>query len=223
MGKQATLQVRIDATMKAEAEELFEALGLSLSEAVRLFVAKSVNGRRLPFTPHLSKSEGATSAFGKLRHYGNPAQSGDERTAWLKEQGSSDTGRPKAPLRGRSRDIVIVDKTILLHYLLDNDSRRSAKARRIIAGGAARAYPETIVACVAALENDYRVPRSLIGTVMALLADDVSMEDGAAVRLAARLYGAGKLSFAEHLLAARNILTGYPVETFSKPLSRTIM
>ena len=34
MGKQATLQVRIDATMKAEAEELFEALGLSLSEAV---------------------------------------------------------------------------------------------------------------------------------------------------------------------------------------------
>lgn len=223
MGKHATLQVRVEDAMKAEAEQLFEALGLSLSEAVRLFIAESVNGRRLPFTPHLSKSEGATSAFGKLRHYGNPTQSSDERAAWLKEQGASDAKRPKSTPRGRSRDIVIVDKTVLLHYLLDNDPRRAAKARRIIAGGAARAYPETIVACVAALESDYHVPRSLIGAVMALLADDVSMEDGAAVRLAARLYGAGKLSFAEHLLAARNVLTGYPVETFSKPLSRTIM
>ena len=146
MGKHATLQVRVEDAMKAEAEQLFEALGLSLSEAVRLFIAESVNGRRLPFTPHLSKSEGATSAFGKLRHYGNPTQSSDERAAWLKEQGASDAERPKSTPRGRSRDIVIVDKTVLLHYLLDNDPRRAAKARRIIAGGAARAYPETIVA-----------------------------------------------------------------------------
>ena len=51
MGKHATLQVRVEDAMKAEAEQLFEALGLSLSEAVRLFIAESVNGRRLPFTP----------------------------------------------------------------------------------------------------------------------------------------------------------------------------
>ena len=111
-----------------------------------------------------------------------------------------------------------MDKTVLLHYLLDDHPRRAAKARRIIAGGAARVYPETVVATVEALERDYGVPRSLIGTVMALLADDVSMEDGAAVRLAARLYGTGRLTFAESLLAARNILTGYPIETFSKSL-----
>ena len=36
MGKHATLQVRVEDAMKAEAEQLFEALGLSLSEAVRL-------------------------------------------------------------------------------------------------------------------------------------------------------------------------------------------
>ena len=51
MSKQATMQIRVDETVKAEAEALFEALGLSLSEAVRLFVAESVNERRLPFTP----------------------------------------------------------------------------------------------------------------------------------------------------------------------------
>ena len=84
-------------------------------------------------------------------------------------------------------------------------------------------YPETVVATVEALERDYGVPRSLIGTVMALLADDVSMEDGAAVRLAARLYGTGRLTFAESLLAARNILTGYPIETFSKSLVKARM
>lgn len=48
MSKQATMQIRVDETVKAEAEALFEALGLSLSEAVRLFVAESVNERRCP-------------------------------------------------------------------------------------------------------------------------------------------------------------------------------
>lgn len=220
MGKQATLQIRIDAETKADAEDLFEALGLSISEAVRLFVSESVNERRLPFTPHLSKSEGATSAFGKLRHYGNPSQSSDERATWLKEQADPKVNRNIRSPRAHAEEIVIVDKTVLLHYLLDNDARRSPKARRTIAGGTARAYPETVVATVAALEDEYHVPRSLIGTVLPLLADDVSMEDGAAMRLAARLYGTSKLTFAECLLAARSILTGYSVETFNKQLSR---
>lgn len=60
------------------------------------------------------------------------------------------------------------------------------------------------------------MPRSLIGTVMALLADDVSMEDGAARAPGRRLYGTGRLTFAESLLAARNILTGYPIETLQQ-------
>lgn len=222
MSKQATMQIRVDETVKTEAEALFEALGLSLSEAVRLFVAESVNERRLPFTPHLSKSEGATAAFGKLRHYGNPGQTSDERATWLHEQAADPSRGARTP-RHLSREVTIVDKTVLLHYLLDDHPRRAAKARRIVAGGAARVYPETVVATVEALERDYGVPRSLIGTVMALLADDVSMEDGAAVRLAARLYGTGRLTFAESLLAARNILTGYPIETFSKSLVKARM
>ena len=70
MAKHATMQIRIDEDLKEQADRLFEALGLSPSEAVRLFVAQSVIERRLPFTPHLSKSEGGTSAFGKLRQSG---------------------------------------------------------------------------------------------------------------------------------------------------------
>lgn len=112
-----------------------------------------------------------------------------------------------------------MDETVLLHYLLDDEPRPSTKARRLIASGCAQAYPETAALTVQLLEEDYRVPRSLIGTVMELLADDVSFQDGATVRLAARLYAGNRLSFTACLIAARNVLTGYPVETFNKQLS----
>ena len=114
---------------------------------------------------------------------------------------------------------TIVDETVLLRYLLDDEPRPSAKARRLVASGCAQAYPETAARTVQLLEEDYHVPRSLIGTVMELLADDVSFQDGATVRLAARLYAGNRLPFASCLTAARNVLTGYPVETFNKQLS----
>ena len=62
MPKQATLQVRMDEETKARAEKLFAALGLTLSEAVRLFMAQSVNERRLPFTPRRGASRLAPRA-----------------------------------------------------------------------------------------------------------------------------------------------------------------
>lgn len=227
MAKQATLQVRIDEALKDQADHLFEALGMSASEAVRLFVAQAVNERRLPFTPHFSKSEGGTSAFGKLRHYGNPHLTGDERSAWLKEQNEK-TSRHRTRTTATSDSATsdsattIVDETILLRYLLDDDPRPSAKARRLIASGCAQAYPEVAVYTVHLLEEEYRVPRSLIGTVMELLADDVSFQDGAAIRLAARLYAGNRLSFAGCLTVARNVLTGYSVATFNKQLSGAV-
>ena len=186
---------------------------------MRLFVAQSVIERRLPFTPHLSKSEGGTSAFGKLRHYANPHLTGDERAAWLKKQGENTGDARFRTTTVADPATTIVDETVLLHYLLDDEPRPSAKARRLIASGCAQAYPETAALTVQLLEEDYRVPRSLIGTVMELLADDVSFQDGATVRLAARLYAGNRLSFTACLIAARNVLTGYPVETFNKQLS----
>ncbi len=222
MSKQATLQIRIDESTKQAADVLFEALGLSISEAVRLFIAQSVNERRLPFTPHLSKSEGKTSAFGKLRHYANPHLAGEERTAWIKEEGERKQHAAVAFSGPPNHPPIIVDETILLRYLLDDESRASAKAHRIIAAGTAQAYPETIARTVRLLEETYQVPRTLLGTVVELLADDVSLEDGAAIRLAARLYASNKLSFTDSLTAARNVLTGYCVETFNATLKRIV-
>ena len=205
MAKHATMQIRIDEDLKEQADRLFE--------------AQSVIERRLPFTPHLSKSEGGTSAFGKLRHYANPHLTGDERAAWLKKQGENTGDARFRTTTVADPATTIVDETVLLHYLLDDEPRPSAKARRLIASGCAQAYPETAALTVQLLEEDYRVPRSLIGTVMELLADDVSFQDGATVRLAARLYAGNRLSFTACLIAARNVLTGYPVETFNKQLS----
>ena len=44
-----TLQVRIDADLRKQAEVLFSNFGLDMSSAVRLFLRQSVIRRRLPF------------------------------------------------------------------------------------------------------------------------------------------------------------------------------
>lgn len=96
MTKQSTIQVRIDADLKGEAEDLFAALGTSLSEAVRLFVAQSVRERRLPFTPSLIEHEGDDRAFGALAHYANPHMEQTERAAWLRSQGAQGASGARA-------------------------------------------------------------------------------------------------------------------------------
>lgn len=219
MSKQATMQIRIEESLKQQADQLFETLGLSVSEAVRLFVAQALNERRLPFTPHVNKAMGGTSAFGKLRHYGNPELEGDERSAWLKEQSArSDRGRSRI-IMSDNRSITIVDETVLLRYLLDDDPRSSAKARRLIASGCTQAYPEVVARTVRILEEDYRVPRSLIGTVVELLVEDIYLQDSTAIRIAARLYIGNRLPFTACLTASRNMLTGHHVESFNKQLT----
>lgn len=47
----ATLQTRIDDELKAKADALFQDMGLSTTDAVRLFLTQSVNLGRLPFLP----------------------------------------------------------------------------------------------------------------------------------------------------------------------------
>ena len=45
----ATIQVRIDDKIKAEADLLFESLGLDISTAVRIFIIKALNSKGIPF------------------------------------------------------------------------------------------------------------------------------------------------------------------------------
>ncbi|WP_172136225.1 type II toxin-antitoxin system RelB/DinJ family antitoxin [Adlercreutzia sp. ZJ473] len=96
MPKQSTIQVRIESDLKERAEELFAALGTSLSEAVRLFVAQSVHDRALPFTPSVRRLTGDDRAFGALAHYANHALASSERAAWIKAQGGRAQGERRA-------------------------------------------------------------------------------------------------------------------------------
>lgn len=56
MAKEATLQVRMDAELKEQAELLYKQLGTSFAEAVRIFAKQSVEDRAMPFTMHLSSN-----------------------------------------------------------------------------------------------------------------------------------------------------------------------
>ncbi len=51
MAKDAPIQVRIDHNLKKDAENIFHSMGLKMSDAVRMFLAQSVNEGGLPFTP----------------------------------------------------------------------------------------------------------------------------------------------------------------------------
>lgn len=61
--KRAILQVRIREEDKQHAEHLYDAMGTSLAEAVRLFVAQSILMRKLPFQPVAVRSKDGTAAY----------------------------------------------------------------------------------------------------------------------------------------------------------------
>ena len=59
MAKNALIQVRIDEELKSQAESVYERLGTSLSEAVRIFAAQSVAVAGFPFVPRSPAQSGA--------------------------------------------------------------------------------------------------------------------------------------------------------------------
>ncbi len=50
-----TIQSRVKPELKAEAEAIFEGLGMSMGDAIRIFLQQTVNMGGLPFTPMLRK------------------------------------------------------------------------------------------------------------------------------------------------------------------------
>ena len=81
--KRAILQVRIREEDKQHAERLYDAMGTSLAEAVRLFVSQSILKRRQRFQPIAVRSKDDTAAYGVLRAYGDPNRRSEERNAWI--------------------------------------------------------------------------------------------------------------------------------------------
>ena len=51
MAKEAIYQVRMDADMKEQVEQLYQSLGTSFAEAIRIFAAQSLREQGMPFRP----------------------------------------------------------------------------------------------------------------------------------------------------------------------------
>ena len=76
MAMQSVLHVRMDTELKEAAEKLYEELGTSFAEAVRIFAKKSVDEQAIPFSVNKVKKH---KAFGALKKYANPSKIGRER------------------------------------------------------------------------------------------------------------------------------------------------
>lgn len=47
----STIQTRVDSELKEQAESLFKDMGITMTDAIRLFLKQSVNQGGLPFQP----------------------------------------------------------------------------------------------------------------------------------------------------------------------------
>lgn len=71
MSMDATLQVRMDRQMKADAETLYRNLGTSFAEAVRIFAQQSILVGGLPFRPTLNPEDMADQVSDSTLTVGN--------------------------------------------------------------------------------------------------------------------------------------------------------
>jgi DNA-damage-inducible protein J len=62
MAKTAVLNIRLEPSVKATAEQLYSSLGLSLSDAVNLFLRQSIIDDGMPFRPHQLRYSPETEA-----------------------------------------------------------------------------------------------------------------------------------------------------------------
>lgn len=112
---------------------------------------------------------------------------------------------------------TIIDETVILRYLLD-DEVLSPRAAKVIATRTARVYPEIITRVVVTLRDVYKVPRAEIATAMKRLLDDVMVDEPTVVALAVKLFGKTHMDFTDCLLAARTAIYNDDVVSFGKPI-----
>lgn len=113
---------------------------------------------------------------------------------------------------------VIVDETVLLRYLLDDDPFQSPQAAELIATGEVRIYPEIITRTVVTLRDVYDVPRAEIARAMTALLDDVLVNEPTVCALAIRIFGRMQMDFTDCLLVARTAIYGDDIKSFGKPI-----
>lgn len=113
---------------------------------------------------------------------------------------------------------TIIDETVILRYLLNDDEVLSPRAAKVIATRTARVYPEIITRVVVTLRDVYKVPRVEIATAMTKLLDDVMVDEPTVIALAIKLFGKTHMDFTDCLLAARTAIYNDDVVSFGKPI-----
>lgn len=117
---------------------------------------------------------------------------------------------------------TIIDETVILRYLLD-DEVLSPRAAKVIATRTARVYPEIITRVVVTLRDVYKVPRVEIAAALKRLLDDVMVDEPTVVALAVKLFGKTHMDFTDCLLAARTAIYNDDVVSFGKPIIQGII
>lgn len=113
---------------------------------------------------------------------------------------------------------TIIDETVILRYLLNDDEVLSPRAAKVIATRTARVYPEIITRVVVTLRDVYKVPRVEIAAAMKRLFDDVMVDEPTVVALAVKLFGKTHMDFTDCPLAARTAIYNDDVVSFGKPI-----
>lgn len=80
MAKEAVYQVRMDAEMKEQVERLYQRMGSSFADAVRMFAAQSLLEQGMPFKPTASQGR----AFGIASARANPNLIPEEKGAFAR-------------------------------------------------------------------------------------------------------------------------------------------
>ena len=75
MTNEVTLEIKIDADLKESAEKLYQSLGTTFDEVIKLFVKRSVETGEVP-------RKNKKSAAGMLSEYANPKMIPFEKEAW---------------------------------------------------------------------------------------------------------------------------------------------
>ena len=119
--------------------------------------------------------------------------------------------------------ITIIDESVILRSLLNDDKRKAKQAASLIAGGHAYSYPEIFARVAVTLRDVYGVPRSLVSEAMLNLLDDIRVSEEDIVRYATRLFGSSMLDYIDCLLVARNHLYSHEIVSFDKPLMKNMI
>ena len=77
-GKAAIVSIRTDESVKEQAKELFNDMGLDLSTAINMFLRQSIASNGMPFTPSRESRESVEARYEAEHHMGKRFENVDD-------------------------------------------------------------------------------------------------------------------------------------------------